>query len=423
MPTGKKTNLFNFGKSWGIIIYCLLLFWLQGGMVNDGTNIIAPAVANKLGVPVGNIIGLGTIAGIAAVVSFILFGILNRKIGPRYVSGICLLLAGAGYIGVGSATSVTMYAIFLCITASGATSAAFIAGGPLVAQWFPKKKGIVMGYTTMGLNFATALYVPMIAALVSILGIEKAVIVPVIMAIALAIVGAFFIRNTPMDVGLNPDNVSNEIYEKEYFTEKIDRNAGWTVMKLLKEKNYWLAAITTGTFQLITTIIIVQMVVRNQEFGFSLVQAITTMSVLAVVGVFGSWLVGAFDTMFGTKKVMIAFGIFYMVALLFNFTGITTLFYISLVMLGFSIGGSANFMVSLPSAVFGRHGFETVNSVIFPLQSIIACLSFGLVGIIVNLTGGVRYTYLAAAIICGLNILLITLVDEHKYNRDYMKEA
>ncbi len=49
-------------------------------------------------------------------------------------------------------------------------------------------------------------------------------------------------------------------------------------------------------------------------------------------------------------------------------------------------------------------------------------LAFGLVGIIVNMTGGVRYTYLAAAGVCLINILLVFKVDEHKFNRDHMVE-
>ena len=42
---------------------------------------------------------------------------------------------------------------------------AYIGGGALVANWFPKKKGLAMGYTTMGNNFASAFFVPMISHL------------------------------------------------------------------------------------------------------------------------------------------------------------------------------------------------------------------------------------------------------------------
>ena len=38
MKKGKKNELFNFGKGWGTIIFCLLMFWFYAGMVNDSSN-------------------------------------------------------------------------------------------------------------------------------------------------------------------------------------------------------------------------------------------------------------------------------------------------------------------------------------------------------------------------------------------------
>ncbi len=49
MKKGNKNELFNFGKGWGTIIFCLLMFWFYAGMVNDSSNVVAPAVAEKLG--------------------------------------------------------------------------------------------------------------------------------------------------------------------------------------------------------------------------------------------------------------------------------------------------------------------------------------------------------------------------------------
>ena len=56
MKKGNKNELFNFGKGWGTIIFCLLMFWFYAGMVNDSSNVVAPAVAEKLGIPAGNVL-------------------------------------------------------------------------------------------------------------------------------------------------------------------------------------------------------------------------------------------------------------------------------------------------------------------------------------------------------------------------------
>ena len=83
------------------------------------------------------------------------------------------------------------------------------------------------------------------------------------------------------------------------------------------------------------------------------------------------------------------------------------------------IGGSANFTTSLPASIFGRHGFDKVNSVIFPIQGLVTSLCFAVNGIVLNLTGDLRYAYLVFAGVAAVNTLLVLFVDEHKYNKDW----
>ena len=92
----------------------------------------------------------------------------------------------------------------------------------------------------------------------------------------------------PQERGINPDNVSDEEYRNEYFNEEIDEDGGWTVKKLFFKKTFWLVAVASGGFQFVSTIIITQLVVRNQEVGFTQAQALTIMTILAFAGIVGS---------------------------------------------------------------------------------------------------------------------------------------
>nr|WP_278525782.1 hypothetical protein [Eubacterium ramulus] len=89
------------------------------------------------------------------------------------------------------------------------------------------------------------------------------------------------------------------------------------------------------------------------------------MTILAFAGIVGSWIISAMDQKLGTKKTMIFFGIWYAVALLLEVTEKRPLVIVFLIMFALALGGSANFTTSLPAAVFGRHGFKKVNSVLF----------------------------------------------------------
>lgn len=426
LPDGNKNSIFRFGLwGWSTILYCLLMFFLYVGMCNDGANITAPAITAVLGAGDGEIMNLNSIAGLVGVVFFIIVGQINQRIGPRLTSGICCIVAGVAYILAFNSPSTLLYCAAMCFVYGGIMSAGYVAGGTLVASWFPKKKGAVMGYTTMGHNFASAFYVQLLSILIgpSVLKTIGGAVIPIgIAAIVLGVLGMILIRNTPQERGLNPDNVSDKVYQEEYDTSSGD-DSGWTVGKLLATKELWLAAVTTGFFQICSVGVMTQLVLRNVEIGFEQQTALNIMTVLALGGVVGSWLVGVIDEKIGTKKTMIGFGVWYCIALLLNFaTGmaITPLVYVSLFMIAMGIGGSANFTTSLPTSIFGRQGFDKVNAVIFPIQGAITALCFAVNGIVQLITGGqIRMAYIVFAGVALVNVVLVLLIDEHKYNRDW----
>lgn len=437
---GNKNSVVNFGAGWVVIIYCLLMFFLYVGMCNDGANITAPNVAARLGLEQGDIMNMNSLAGIVGVAFFIIVGQINRKVGARMTSGVCCIISGIAYILACNAPSIAVYTVAMCFVYGSIMSAGYVAGGTLVANWFPKKKGVVMGYTTMGHNFASAFYVQLVAILIAPTAIVTSVggndlanvgenfsmgIVPIgIAAIVLGILGMIFIRNTPQERGINPDNVSDEVYQNEYdTTDAVEGDGGWTTGALLKTKELWLAAITTGFFQICSVGVMSQLVTRNIQLGFTPQAAMNVMTILALGGVVGSWLIGIIDDKIGTKKTMVGFGIWYAIALLCNFGAADSsspLVYVSLFMIAMGIGGSANFTTSLPTSIFGRQGFDKVNSVIFPIQGAITALCFLVNGIVQKMTGGqIKMAYLVFAGVALVNVVLVLLVNEHRYNRDW----
>lgn len=420
---GNKSSVVNFGvQGWVTILYCLLMFWLYAGMVNSGSNVTAPAIAEKFGILPGTVLNMNTVAGVVGVIFFIVVGQINRVIGARITSGVCLIVAGLAYLGVGNAVNLAMYTVCMCIVVGGVMSAGYISGGDLVTQWFPKKKGIVMGYTTMGHNLASVAFVPLITLLVGRLGIGNGVIPISVCAIVLGILGLLLVRNTPQERGLNPDNVSDEVYRTEYFHGHEDPTGGWTTGRLLWCKETWLVAVTTGMFQICSLGVVSQMVLRNMELGFSREQATFILSLVALIGLVGSFFVGYMDERLGTKKSMLFFGIWYALSLLANATENTVLVYVSIFMIGMSIGGSANFTTSLTTSVFGRQGFSKVNSVVFPIQGAVSALSFVVNGVVSNITGSnLRYTYLIFAGVSVVSALIVLLVDEHRFNKDWQQ--
>jgi len=422
----------NFGKGWMIIFYSMIMFWFLIGFSIDGQNIVIDVFAGgnweKLGFADqtalhAKLLELAMWAGFIGVVAYFIIGRICTKIGGRLTSSIFLVLAGLSYIYYGHADSIMSYFIGLTLVTICINGAAYIGGGNLVTQWFPKKKGLANGYTTMGHNLGSALYVPLIAALIGSMGMAKGMTVTGVAAIVIGILAYFIIRNTPQELGVYPDNVTKEVYETEYADLEEGASSRWTVAKLLKTKEMWLVAFIVGINQLVTTGVMSQMVPRNMEFGFSQAQAVSLMTVCALVGLVGSFGFGFIDQKLGVKTAIRGYLVWYAVALLINVTMNNAVGgYICVAMVGIAIGAAANFMTSLPASVFGRHNFDLVYSIYFPIMEIVLMLNYIVNAKALELTGSLRGAYIVFVALLAINFVLISVLDTRKYNLDYKKE-
>lgn len=420
----KKNSLVDFGKAgWGVIIFCMAMFYFFVGFCTDGNNVSAPAAAAHLGVDAGTILVRNSYAGLIGVVFYIVMSQLARKIGAKKVAAICLIIAGISFYFIGNPPSLLGYTIAYTFLIGSSMSSGYVAGGALVAKWFPKKKGLVMGYTTAGLNIASATWVLLMTKLSGVMTFEKAVIIPCIAVVILGLIGLFFIKDTPQEAGQNPDNVSAEVYAKEYDTKNEAEDDRWTTGQLLRMKEVWTVGLATGILQLCSTGVMSQLVSRNIELGMDANKAVLMMTVIALVGIFGSWFIGVLDDKFGTKKTMMVFCLWYALAVFANVLGTTWSMYLAVIMIGFSIGGSANFMSSFPASVFGRQGFEKMNSVVFPIQAIMTCVAFLINGIALKATGSLRGAFIVVACFALLDIFVVAITTDHKYNLDFQEEA
>lgn len=412
----------NFSKGWGIILYQALMFFLLIGFSIDGLNIVAPAFSESSGVDYPSVLSMATIAGFIGIVVYIFAGRVNVKIGPRLMSGICLIGAGLSYIFLGHTSTLVTYCIALTLVTCFINSAAYIAGNTLIAQWFPKKKGLANGFTTMGHNCGSAFYVPLVSAAIAAFGFANGLSLLAIIAIVLGVIGLVFVRNTPQEAGMYPDNVSKEVYEREYFQGSAEDDGGWTVGKLLKTKEMWLCALIIGINQLVTTGVMSQLVVRNTGIGFTQEAAIGLMTVCALIGVAGSYAFGAIDQKLGVKKAILIFLAWYCVALAVNCTDTVIGVYISVAMIGVAVGAAANFIVSLPASVFGRQGFTVVNSVFFPLMQIVLTTNYAVNAAALKVTGSLRGAYFVYIGLLVVNMVLTFIINPTKYNKDVAVE-
>lgn len=411
---------FNLGKGWNLMIFAILAMIVTNAGVNDGLNVALPAIVAGTGMNYELCLSMGTIAGFVGVAMMLIIARVRDHFGGRIVTCALFVIFGITYYFLFlKATNIFMYALSQCIMVSCGQGCFYLCTGPMQSNWFPKKRGVVNGISTIGANIGTAILVPLMTFLLTLANYKVSFSVFSIAAIILAIYAYITLRDNPLDAGMYPDNVSKETYEKEYeaLSHNNDYVSDWTIPKMLKCKETWLASMVPGFITLGLLGVITQFVQRNTQLGLSNAAAVSAMTIAGLIGIVGSYTIGFIDTKLGTKKAcMIYCGIFAL-GILFNLLAVFWLpfVYVSIFIVGFSLGGSTNMSLSFPASIFGVLDYPKVNGVIFPINYCIGCLNFAVNAIVMKITGSLTGAYIVYLILFIINIAIVYTTEEGKW--------
>lgn len=420
-----KDQKSNFGaKGWLLVLFCAALFFIGGGSVNDGMNAVVPAFSGAFGWSTGLLYSLNTIGGWVGIIGAVVFGALAQRKGVKATVIVSLLLGVAAMFLWGRANSVALFAVALF--AMNIAQNGFMQVGPstLAANWFPTKKGLVMGWMTMGCNVATAIYVRIFSGVMGKSGLTRAFDVFAIFMVVLLIVAVVFLKSNPEEAGCYPDNdksMTPEDRDRLFELGKTyERTSPWTVKKLLSTKVVWLIGIAYGIIIMITLGTISQLVPTIMSLGFSENFALNMMTICAIIGLVFSYLFGLLDAKIGTRKASLVFYIWTMLAILFMALPGKWTVYPAVFFMGGFVGAGNNLTASITSTVFGRYDFSKAWSVIFPITVAVRSLGYGIVGVLADLTGGYTVPYVVLLGCALVAFILIFVMKDTCIGRNYI---
>ena len=364
------------GWGWSMIFYTMILYFFYAAITTDGMNLIPSAFAEAHGWDANTLLSVATPAGLIGLVGGFVFGRLVIKTKPKNMSAVTLIITGILYALLGMVPSVALYTIdlmLICFFASGFGTAACPA---FIANWFPRKKGIALGWATMGAPISSSAFVAGFAVLLATKGIRTAFVIFGVLAVIVGIVTFFWAKNEPAD-----ETVSTQ--------EVVVDNEKYSIRNILKNKNTWLIVFGYGFLWMVLVGIISQFVPRMMSVGYTNAEALTFMSITSIIAIPGSYLWGWLDSKFGTKSISIVFAFSYVAALVLLITSFNIVcVWLGCVFAGLGIGGLLNLLASMIISVFGRDGFMSANSIIYPLANVVRTLAFILMAMLLKVSGG-----------------------------------
>lgn len=413
----------NFGKmGWFMIVYIAVLLFLAGFLVGDGFNIILPTFAER-GLDLPSLLKFVTVGQMIALFYGILAIFIIKKIGPRNLSTISLIILGAAAIIWGRTMTTNSWAICYIVIQCCVQMITANTSMTLAANWFPTRKGLALGWATMGSNVGSALSVYLWMFIFKKTGgMVGGMLVVGVAIIIFGVVTHFFFRDVPEQMGLTPDNIpmtEEEIKEsREKFEAKENLNLGW----IFKQRNFWVDAILFGVMGMVCAGLVSQLVTGLTQQGVDYDRAVFLFFVAGIVAMAMSYLFGWLDMKIGTKMATFWLGICFGLGALFliMIPSADFLIYPSLLLIAGGIGGYVNLMPSLCASIFGRKMFVQVYAFATLITGLIRSTIFTIMAKSLEETG----TYLSSyKLMIGLSLVAAFMVfllkeDEFAVNKE-----
>ncbi len=318
--------------------------------------------------------------------------------------------------------TVTIYALF-CLS--------IIAG-----QWFPRRKGTVMGIATIAYPvtngvigvFAGAVFGQIGAGVFPAEAILKGFIPFIIVAVVGYVIFLVAIKDYPEQCGAYRDNDKNFTPEqaKEMMLQEIEnkRTTVWKTGRIFSNRDFWFASVTCGLLLCgaVGTMTQSQAIISAfPDLNYAII-----MAVVAVCGAVGSWLLGVIDTAIGTKKSMIIATVLMVLSgvlgIIATKTGVSALLVVSLVFVAMFMGASSNYTVSVAAQYWRREDFPGVFACVNPVANVFNAVAPTIIAALIASALGVAGVFMFL-LVAGIVALILMFAFSAKHIKDVDDKA
>ena len=412
----------NFGaKGWLMILVAGLMFYFYAGMCTDGLNTIVSSFANAHQVDEAALLSMTTPASWVGLLGSVACSWAIAKFKSNRVAMlITAVLGGITYMCYGVVTTLAGFTVVTAMANFFGMGYCWTCANALMASWFPTKKGLALGWATMGQNLCSATFVLLLTAFMGWAGLNGSFYIMGGLLIVAGIFSFIVMRDTPEEMGCAPDNGTVTKEELEANRREMEAyKSPWNAKTLLLNKQVWLIGLGFGIFIICNVACISQLIPRLIMAGWTPPKAIASMTVAAVLGLLGSYLTGWLDQKIGTKKASIAYGCWYVVTLITCAIPSNNMYlqYLSVFMIGIAIGGIGNLFPSMTATLFGRYDFVRAMGVLNPITNIVRSFAFIIMGAGLSMTGNYHLAYGMVAVLSVIGIILVACINEKQIGK------
>ena len=429
MENAKRGSIsLNFGlRGWLVIIYCFLSFVIGGAFLGVW-QITITQNATLYG---WNSTVLFSLTNVAGVLMCLIELWISRMLMKAKVScaklgiGMFVIYVIAAILMKVFSTNMLMFSLMFIVGYITTNGQSMMVNGVLVGNWWPRRRGMVIGITTIGVPLGSAFGNGFYNIFVSMVGPDNVFFIYAAAGAVIVLLGLLFIRDFPEQVGAYPDNDKNlsSIKMKEEFEamrKDQEKNNPWNFKTLLSTPQVWLIILMGIVSFNSNGIFMMQSMNRLVVFGpLELNQAMFMIMISSFVALVGSPLIGVIDSKFGTKNAGITICVLALICTVLQIPGNYMCMLLGMVIFGVVMGGCSNIVVSLASDAFNRESSSRAFSLIQPVMHLI---TMGINEIYLVLVSRFFHNYVPIYIIYSILLVVCIVVFGLKYDPSKIQE-
>ena len=422
LTTSKFHPVFPIFHGWWIVLIVFLGSVVGFGIGSIGLGVFIPFMSEDLGWSRTAMSAVFTVRALMMGVSGPIVGFAaDRKNGPR------LLFLGGGIIAGTSllilSQSNHIWQFYLSFGVLWSLGQACFSGqvisGSLVSKWFVRLRGRAFGLYTMGIPAGGAIFVPLIAILISWQGWRGAwaslAILTWLIVIPLSLI---IVRRQPEDIGLLPDGVQEQEEHPDPrapFTDTrilsmASEEIGWTVTMALRTSTAWLLLIGFILSNMAGGAFMVHQVAAINDKGFSIELASGVMTVLFFFSFIIKPIAGVLTEKIPARHVAVFFMALAGTSLLvLSVADSVLLLMLFAVLYGCGVGATTVLQALIWANYYGRQFQGSIRGTLSPLFAISQAFSPVFAGWMYDTTGNYdqAFTIVGVAVYCAGILILI----------------
>jgi sugar phosphate permease len=391
-PVGARPKTF-YGW-WVVAALCAVMF-LSAGAAFYAMGVFVVPFEDEFGWSRGQISVALSLSALVSGLFGPLAGALVGRVGARRLMGVGGVMMGVSLGLLGLTRSLAYFYVMFMVMAAWRSSTMIVPVGSVVANWFDRRRGLALGFTTAGIGLGGLVFAPLAALLIDWVGwqatffIEGGIVIAVMAPLA-----AFVIRQQPSDMGLLPDGA--EPNADQHMAGEA-HPTGWLLGEALRTPTFFVVSASFSLAFATLGAVLIHVVPFLEDQGFSSAKAGLTLGCVSGIGVVGK--IGSGYLADRMSPRLVTAGVFLSqaigLAVLLQAGGSVAGVVVFALVFGYSMGAVVALQPMMAVHCFGMASIATILGAMVAVTSVFNALGPITAGFVYDATGAYTIIFVA----------------------------